>query len=148
MKTHTLQLLLCSVMALALGACGKSGAPAETAAPPTPEPFTGTVHEMKMVGTATAFHFEPGELTIKRGDKVRFTLVSAGPHNVNFANQQIPAGASMLLESQGKLTGALLQAPGQTYEVWFTEDMPTGEYNFVCDPHTAFKMKGKITVTP
>ena len=39
-------------------------------------------------------------------------------------------------------------APGQSYDLEFTSNLPAGEYNFVCDPHTMLGMKGKITVTP
>jgi plastocyanin len=126
--------------------------PPQVVAPPVA--FTGQVHEIKMRGTPKGYGFEPKELTIKSGDKVRFLLTDGGPHNVSFNSAvapdatKIPAGAKMILENQGKLVGALLQAPGQAYELEFSKNLPVGEYNFVCDPHTVLGMKGKITVTP
>ena len=107
-----------------------------------------------MRGTAQGYSFEPKEITIKSGDKVRFSLTDGGPHNVSFNSvvapdaTKIPAGAKMVLEGEGKLVGAFLQVPGQSYEIAFNKNLPVGEYNFVCDPHTVLGMKGKITVTP
>lgn len=107
-------------------------------------PFTGKIVEVKMRGTAQGFKFEPSEIAIQRGDKLRFTMVEGGPHNVNFTNQRVPGNAAIVLQNRGKLVGALMQAPGQAYEIEFTQDMPIGEYDFVCDPHAALGMKGKV----
>ena len=132
---------------LLLAGCGKSPESAASSAAATPAPFTGQVHEMKMRGNATSYFYEPKELVIKRGDKVRFLMVDGGPHNVNFTDQKIPKGANVILENEGKLLGVMLQAPGQACEVEFHKKLPVGDYNFVCDPHAALGMKGKITVT-
>jgi len=134
-----------AALLLALGGCSKSPS---GGAPATPAPFTGTVHEVKMRGTAKGYFYEPAQLMIKKGDKVRFTMVDGGPHNVNFTGQNIPGPAKVLLEGEGKMLGAMLQAPGQTYDVEFGERFPIGDYNYVCDPHAALGMKGKIVVTP
>ena len=129
---------------------GEATPPAQPAAPA----FTGTVHEIKMNGTATSFFFDPKEVTIKQGDKVKWVMVAAGPHNVDFASPafpdktKIPDGAKVRLEAQGALVAPLLQAPGQSTEIVFGKDMPLGEYNYVCDPHTPLGMVGKIIVTP
>ena len=131
---------------LLLAGCGKTPESKPESAAATPAPFTGEVHEIKMRGTVTSFFFEPKQLIIKRGDKVRFTMVDGGPHNVNFTGQQIPKGANVILENEGKLLGVMLQAPGQTCEVEFHKKLPVGDYHFVCDPHAALGMTGKITV--
>ena len=47
-------------------------------------PATGATHEVKMIGDATGYKFEPANLTIKQGDAVKFVMVSMGPHNVAF----------------------------------------------------------------
>jgi len=152
-------ILTCCAAMLALSGCNDSkNKPAAGAEAPkaAAEPFTGTVHEVKMRGTVAptpAFFFEPAELTIKQGDKVKFTMVDGGPHNVSFnspmpALTKVPEGAKIVLENRGQLVGALLQAPGQATEIVFGKDLPAGEYNFVCDPHAPLGMKGKITVTP
>lgn len=156
MKPINLTILAAGCTALLLlPACNDSNAkttPPETK--PSAPAFTGTVHEVKMNGTATTFFFEPKELTVKQGDKVKWTMVAAGPHNVNFASPafpdktKIPDGAKVKLEAQGSLVTPFLQGPGQTTEIVFGKDMPLGEYNYVCDPHTPLGMVGKITVAP
>ena len=138
---------------LVLTGCGPSSTPTSQQ-PSAPPPFTGQVHEMKMRGTPQKYYYEPEQLIINRGDKVRFVMVEGGPHNVSFSNPlkpddtKIPPGAKVVLENQGKLVGVLLQAPGQTYELEFNKSLPIGEYNFVCDPHALLGMKGKIVVNP
>jgi len=124
----------------ASGDASSSSQSAQTAAA---EPVGDTI-EVKMRGTKEGYSFQPNQVVVKAGDKVRFTMVDGGPHNVSFNNQTLPNGANMVLENKGKLVGALLQAPSQTYEVQFTKDLPGGEYNFVCEPHAALGMKGKI----
>ena len=160
MKLNPFQLITLGGLfgAIALSGCGKvetaSTADSEPAADTSAPAFTGQVHEIKMRGTPKGFFFEPKETTVKRGDKVHFTLVDGGPHNVSFKSPvapdatRVPDGAKLVLEGGGKLVGALLQAPGQSYDLEFTSNLPAGEYNFVCDPHTMLGMKGKITVTP
>ena len=82
-----------------LGACGggesqkaatDSTATATPAATPAPTggmtmaPITGTVHEVRMVGDATGYRFEPATITAKPGDGIKFITVSGFPHNVAF----------------------------------------------------------------
>lgn len=145
----------CAAMLFALAGCNESNGKTTTGdARPAAPAFTGTVHEVKMTGTATTFFFEPKELTIKQGDKVKWVMVAAGPHNVNFASvafpdkTSVPEGAKVKLEAQGALVSPFLQAPGQSSEIVFGKDMPTGEYNYVCDPHTPLGMVGKLIVVP
>lgn len=159
MKTKCLIPLTLTVTAFGamfLTGCGPSANGSATTPPPgepAQQPFTGQIHEIKMRGTPKGFFFEPEKVTVRQGDKVRFTMEDGGPHNVSFNSAvapdatKIPDGAKMVLESQGRLVGALLQAPGQTYELEFGKNLPVGEYNFVCDPHTALGMKGRIIVT-
>lgn len=157
MKNRYPILTLCCAALFVLPACNDSngkGTASSTEAKPAPEPFSGTVHEVKMRGTVAptpAFFFEPSELTIKQGDKVKFTLVDGAPHNVSFDSPmpgmtKIPDGAKMILENRGQLVGVMLQAPGQATEIVFGKDLPVGEYSFVCDPHAPLGMKGKITL--
>jgi plastocyanin len=158
-RIRYLTITTCCAALLALPACNDSNGKATlTSGEPKPaaEPFTGSVHEVKMRGTvapAPAFFFEPAELTIKQGDKVKFTLVDGAPHNVSFNSPmpgltKIPDGAKLILENRGQLVGTLLQVPGQTAEIIFGKDLPVGEYTFVCDPHAPLGMKGKITLNP
>ena len=131
-----------------LAGCGNSGNASMTSQnqQTAPQPFTGQIVEVKMRGTAQGYKFEPAQIVIQSGDKVRFTIVDGGPHNVNFTGQRVPPGAAMILQNRGKLLGTNLVAPGQTCEIEFTKDMPIGEYDFVCDAHAALGMRGKIIV--
>ena len=76
--------------------------------------------------------FSPSELTIEIGDTVTF-INTGGSHNVNGTQGTFSSNP----ESFGNSVGS-----GWTYKHIFSI---AGEYDFQCDPHSAF-MKGKITV--
>ena len=129
--------------------------PATTGANPgtasgTAAAVTGATHDVKMIGDAKGYRFEPATITVKAGDGVRFTNVSGGPHNVTFWPDSIPAGTSSQLSANmpnttAPLTAPLLTAPNQTYTVSFANLKP-GTYHYYCTPHLALGMKGTITV--
>ena len=158
--------------AAVLGACGgenkaatdSAAAPAATsattpAATTTPAPAagavaaapaTGTTHEVKMIGDASGYKFEPANLTVKAGDAVKFIMVTGGPHNVNFLNvadAKVAAqlDANMQGAKMGPLNGPMLMQPNKAYTVSFA-NVPAGTYDFQCLPHSAMNMKGAITV--
>ena len=158
-----------------LGACGGEKAATDTAAanaaaaanattpPPaaatpaatTPAagaaaPATGATHEVKMIGDATGYKFEPANLTIKQGDAVKFVMVSMGPHNVAFqgvtdAAASAQLDANMSGAKMGPLSSPMLMQPNEAYTVSFAK-VPAGTYNYNCTPHIAMNMKGVITV--
>jgi plastocyanin len=130
-------------------ALAPSAAPSTTPSA-TPAPATGATHDVQMVGDASGYKFNPASLTIKRGDAVRFTNVSGGPHNATFWPDSIPAGAQGALSANmpgtmAPLTGPLLLTPNQTYTVSFA-NVPVGTYKYYCTPHLALGMKGVIQV--
>ena len=158
--------------ALVLGACGggekaatdSAAAPAAVdttaaMAPATPAPaagaaamapITGTTHEVKMVGDAKGYRFEPANITVKVGDGIKFVMVSGGPHNVAFDAATVPAAAKAQLdanisEKMAELSSALKANPGESITVSFA-NVPAGAYNFHCTPHLAMGMKGVVTV--
>ena len=163
--------------ALVLGACGggdnkaadtsAAAAPAATpdttaaatAAPATSTtaagtataaPVTGNTVEVKMIGDAQGYRFDPANVTIKKGDGVKFTMVSGGPHNVAFDPAGIPAGANAQLDANmsdkmAELSSNMKTNPGESITVSFA-NVPAGTYNFHCTPHLAMGMKGAITV--
>ncbi|MDQ6770580.1 MAG: plastocyanin/azurin family copper-binding protein [Gemmatimonadota bacterium] len=124
-----------------------SGASGAVAAAPT----TGTVHEIKMVGDAKGYRFEPANFTVKAGDGAKFVVVSGGPHNVAFDPATIPANvrgqldANMGAEKMGELSSALKTNAGESVTVSFGNIKP-GQYPYHCTPHLALGMKGVITV--
>ena len=159
--------------AAVLGACGGEKQPvadttaattsaATTPAATTPEagapaagavaaaPATGTTHEVKMIGDAKGYRFEPADLTIKQGDAVKFIMVSGGPHNVAFLNLTDPTtkaqlNANMPGQHMAEDSSPLLMQPNEPYIVSFAK-IPAGKYDYDCTPHAAMGMKGSITV--
>jgi plastocyanin len=110
------------------------------AAAPAETPPGVTVHEVRMVTTqgGASGTFEPANLTVKKGDVIRFTNDGGTAHNANFNTQQ-NSGKAGLPPATPFLTAA-----GQTADVTITMD--PGTYNYQCDPHVAMGMIGQVTV--
>ena len=128
--------------ALALAALGaRSGL--EAATPPA-------THEVKMVMEGQSARFEPANLTVRAGDRIRFVNVSGGPHNVSFDPAKVPDDVERVLAASmpnqlQPLWGELVTAPNAAYVVSFA-GVKAGRYEFFCMPHVAMGMKGTITV--
>lgn len=106
--------------------------------------------EIQMIGDGTGYRFSPAKVTIKRGDKVRFTLVSGPPHNVVFWSDSIPKSAPAALakgmpQAVDKLTSPYYLKAGDSYLVSFA-GAPAGIYRYYCTPHLALGMKAVIEV--
>lgn len=152
---------------IALGACAGGDAndaattdttttPAVTTPTPgattagTAMPATGTTHTVNMVVTAAGeYRYEPAEITIKTGDAIKWVMVSGGPHNVAFQN--VPEAAKAQLSANmpnqlGELSSPMFMNPGEEYTVSFA-GIPAGTYDYVCTPHLALGMTGKVNVT-
>lgn len=114
-------------------------------------PITGAIHEVKMVGDAKGYRFEPANFTVRAGDGAKFVVVSGGPHNVAFDPATIPADvkaqldANMGTDKMGELSSAMKMNPGESVTVSFAKIKP-GQYPYHCTPHLALGMKGVITV--
>lgn len=131
-------------------AAAPAPAPAAGAAAGTMAPITGTTHEVKMLGDATGYRFEPANITVKAGDGIKFTMVSGGPHNVAFDPATVPADVQAQLdanisEKMGQLSSAMKMNAGETITVSFA-NIKAGKYPYHCTPHLALGMKGEITV--
>jgi plastocyanin len=134
-----------------------SAAVAPAPAAPTPTPaggtmaaITGTTHEVKMIGDAQGYRFEPANITVKAGDGIKFTTVNGGPHNVAFDPANVPTDVQGQLdanisEKMGQLASALKTNPGESVTVSFA-NIKAGKYPYYCTPHLALGMKGEITV--
>ena len=127
----------------ATAAAGAAGAVAAA-------PATGTTHEVKMIGDAKGYRFEPADITIKQGDAVKWIMVSGGPHNVAFLNLTDPTtkaqlNANMPGQHMAEDSSPLLMNPNEAYTVSFAK-IPAGKYDYDCTPHAAMGMKGSITV--
>jgi plastocyanin len=117
----------------------------------TMAPITGTTHEVKMVGDAKGYRFEPANITVKQGDGVKWIVVSGGPHNVAFDPGSIPPDvrpqldANMGTDRMGELSANMKINPGESITISFGNIKP-GQYPYHCTPHLALGMKGMITV--
>jgi plastocyanin len=133
---------------------------AATATPPAAQPpaggaagaqaATGQTHTVRMVGDAQGYRFEPANITVKRGDAVKWVMVSGGPHNVQFDPNGIPGGAQAQLTANMPNQATPLGSPmmmnaNEEYTVSFA-GVPAGAYNYTCTPHLAMNMKGVVTV--
>lgn len=146
-----------------LGACGGGESPdaatdsAAMAAPATPAPTgsmafvpaTGTIHEVRMVGDAAGFRYEPANITVKPGDGIKFINVSGSPHNVAFDPATIPADQKdqLFANMPGAMDGSspMFVTTGEEWTLSLGNIKP-GKYPFFCTPHLAMNMRGEITV--
>jgi plastocyanin len=153
--------------AFALAACGggenkaadttaattDTAAPAAAAAAPAvaPAPITGTTHEVKMIGDASGYKFDPATITIKAGDGIKYTVVSGAPHNVAVDPASItdPAVKSQLSANMpnqaSEMTSPMLMNVGDSYTISFGNIKP-GTYEVHCPLHLAMNMKQTVTV--
>src|SRR5215210_4373539 len=133
----------------ATGTPNASGTPGAGAA--TMAAVTGTTHEVKMIGDAKGYRFEPANITVKQGDGVKFTMVTGGPHNVAFDPATIPADvkpqldANMGSDKMGELSSNMKMNPNENITISFANIKP-GQYPYHCVPHLAMGMKGVVTV--
>jgi plastocyanin len=121
-----------------------TGAASATVAAPT----TGKWHEVQMVGDEKGYRYEPASLTIKAGDGVRWTMVSGGPHNVQFENVAASAKSQLMSNMPNQLTelgSPILINANEKYEMSFN-GVPPGKYDYICTPHLANNMRASITV--
>lgn len=166
MRFHVLAV---AATALTLGACAggdkaasntsttdtAAATPATTgattpAATGTAAPITGTTHEVKMIGDAQGYRFEPANITVKAGDGIKFITTTGGPHNVAFDPAAVPADVKGQLdanisEKMGELSSAMKMNAGESITVSFA-NIKAGTYAFHCVPHLAMGMKGVVTV--
>lgn len=133
----------------------------------TAEPQQSVSAGLSDTNRTAALQFLPGDLTVRRGDTVRWTNGSAfSAHTVSFTSGDAPpdfptvrgSGVAQLVLSaaiaqpaggdrysgRGYLNSGLLQ-PGAS--VTFTIDAPPGTYTYLCLLHRE-TMHGTITVLP
>jgi len=128
-----------------------TGTSTTTSGAGTMAPITGKTHEVKMVGDAKGYRFDPANITVKQGDGIKFVVVSGGPHNVAFDPATIPADvkgqldANMGTDKMGELSSNMKMNAGESVTVSFANIKP-GQYPYHCVPHLALNMKGVITV--
>jgi len=78
--------------------------------------------------------FEPATVYVAPGDTVKWVWEGQG-HNVHATG--VPEEADWSVQTE-------ITSPPFEYE--YTFDGPTGEYNYVCDPHASVGMEGTVVV--
>jgi len=111
---------------------------------------TGRTLTVNMLFDAKGMRFEPKNITISRGDVIKFVNVSGGPHNVAFDPSKIPAAGRAPLKAAmpnqtGQFIGPLVTAPNAAYTISFAS-VPAGTYPYFCSPHLGLGMTGVITI--
>ena len=101
----------------------------------TPEPVTVVV---KMIDVSlTEYRFEPSNITVKKGDIVKWVQTGPTPHNVDFT--EIP-------ELAGAAASPYLVVADQEFELVIDDRFAAGENKYVCTPHAFMGMTGTLTV--
>ncbi|MEP7347843.1 MAG: plastocyanin/azurin family copper-binding protein, partial [Gemmatimonadaceae bacterium] len=112
-------------------------------------PITGKTHEIKMIGDAQGYRFEPANVTVKAGDGIKFVMVTGGPHNVAFDAATVPADSKdqLFANMPNAVDGSspMMMNPNEAWTLSLGNIKP-GKYPFHCTPHLAMNMKGEITV--
>lgn len=98
---------------------------------------------VKMGSDSGLLVFDPANITVRAGDTVHWVNNKLPPHNIVFDGNQMPAEAKSMADSLSHK--GLMFAPGESYDITFSSDMPTGNYGYYCEPHRGAGMVGKIT---
>jgi len=107
-------------------------------------PAAAETFTVKMGADSGMLAFEPANVTIHSGDTIKWVNNKLPPHNIVFDDKNIPTASKELATKISHTQ--LMFSPGESYEVTFTADMPTGTYSYFCAPHRGAGMVGKITV--
>jgi plastocyanin len=145
---NTSYALAAILLSFALSACsdgsdktasnnGKASTQLSGAAAGAPVKWTGEREDIDMITDSQGERYAPTDVTVQRGDSLRF-LLKSGVHNVHFLPAKNPPGAKL------PPVGDYLQLPGQI--TGYLIDFPIGRYYFQCDIHVALGMVGRVTV--
>ncbi|WP_287129184.1 plastocyanin [Candidatus Cyanaurora vandensis] len=113
---------------------------ASTGTAPSSPVATDTI-EVKMGTDNGQLKYEPANITVRPGTKIRWVMNKAGPHNVVFVADGSPDPASAQTMDQKKL----LSKAGDFYVTTVPTAQP-GKYSFYCTPHRSAGMVGTLTM--
>jgi plastocyanin len=153
MQKHSIAAFVCGpALLVALVACGGGDAQPSggqsAAAPPAPASVpdagpatpTGTIIEVRMVTTmgGGSGEYQPGTITARRGDVIRFVNDGSAAHNISMPAALNPGRGNLPPPSP------YLVSAGEEYDL--AVNLAPGTYEFQCDPHMAMGMKGTLVV--
>lgn len=102
--------------------------------------YAAETKEVKMGSDSGLLAFVPAKITICKGDTITWINNKAGPHNVVFDEDNIPAGVD---QEKISMIDEQLGEEGET----FTRTFETvGNYDYYCEPHRGAGMNGVVTV--
>ncbi|HEU4700261.1 MAG TPA: plastocyanin/azurin family copper-binding protein [Gemmatimonadales bacterium] len=145
--------LAAAAPARAQGASPRPASPrqAPTRRAPPARPSVRTVEiVLREITPRETYRFEPAEVVVRPGDRLRFRVASGRTHEVVFRGEQWServraAWNAALPDRMGDLTSPLLVLGDRPYDV-VVPDVPPGRYEFFCLPKLAFTMEGAIRV--
>jgi plastocyanin len=88
------------------------------------------------------WRFEPAQIAVQHGDVVRFVQADVVPHNVQL--KETPDGTDL----GSAHMGSFLLQKGDVYDVTIDDRFAPGVHQFVCTPHEAMGMVGRLDVQP
>jgi plastocyanin len=97
----------------------------------TTNPVLAETYEVKMGSDTGMLQFVPSELTVKKGDTVKWVNNKMAPHNAVFDSDAVKSHKNLVF------------SPGESYETTFDE---TGEFSYYCEPHRGAGMVAKVIV--
>jgi plastocyanin len=101
--------------------------------------FAAETKTVKMGADSGTLVFEPNKLKICKGDTVSWVINKAGPHNVVFDEEDVPAGVKVEDISMDGQIGE----EGETFSKTFNV---VGNYGYYCEPHRSAGMQAQLTV--
>jgi len=107
-------------------------------------PAAAETFTVKMGADSGLLQFEPANVTVHPGDTVKWVNNKLPPHNILFDDKQVPGASKELADKLNH--SQLMFSPGESYEITFSSDFPTGTYTYYCAPHRGAGMVGRITV--
>jgi len=101
--------------------------------------FAAATKEVLMGDNSGQLVFVPKEISVCKGDTVKWIINKAGPHNVVFDEEAIPKGVSQEAISMEGQIGE----EGDSFEMSFDV---AGTYEYYCEPHRSAGMNGILKV--
>lgn len=101
--------------------------------------YAAQTTEVKMGADSGLLVFVPAKVSICSGDTVTWINNKAGPHNVVFDEDAIPAGVDQEAISMSDQLGE----EGDTFSMKFEK---VGSYDYYCEPHRGAGMQAKLVV--
>jgi plastocyanin len=111
---------------------------------PTPAPTAVPAATTTIVKMTDDYKFNPASITIPKGTTVEWQGTGAQPHTVTDDPAKAMDKSHTVLPSGAEPWDSGLLNPGQSFKHTFTV---AGDYAYICIPHEAMGMVGKITVT-